>query len=117
MSTLCASAGAVAPVAAAERFPRGSLVVVKFLFAGKGGKAALELDDAQMGLFKRFGVNSVFDTPKLVFLDQRLVDVENRQVKYNLPIEEDALVGFLSKQGLTQVEGSDAQEGAGKDEL
>ena len=44
-------------------------------------------------------------------------DVENRQVKYNLPIEEDALVGFLSKQGLTQVEGSDAQEGAGKDEL
>ena len=94
---------------AASRFERGQVIIMTFMVEG--------MDLSGNAMFSRYGIKSVLDTPKLVFLDQRLVDVENRQVKYNLPIEEDALVGFLSKQGLTQVEGSDAQEGAGKDEL
>ena len=108
--------------AAAERFPRGSLVVVKFLFAGKGGKAALELDDAQMGLFKRFGVNSVFDTPKLVFLDQRETG-DNRQKKYKqTSITEEGVVEFLKNEGLVEESGGPAGISAefddgGKDEL
>ena len=49
-------------------------------------------------MLPRFGVNSVLDTPKLVFLDQRIDVNENRQVKYSGTIDEASVAAFLEHQ-------------------
>merc|ERR1712185_708459 len=57
--------------AAAARFPRGDVIVMQFM--------TKDMDPGQNAMFKRYGVNSLLDTPRLVFLDMRLDDKTNRQ--------------------------------------
>ena len=70
------------------------------------------LRDSRAGA--RYGVNSVLDTPRLVFLDQRVTGTANRQRVYKGEISEEGVIAFLREAGLTAL---DADTGAGKDEL
>ena len=47
---------------AAARFVRGTMIVMTFMVSG--------MDAGNNAMLPRYGVNSAFDTPKLVFLDQ-----------------------------------------------
>ena len=97
---------------AASRFERGQLVIMTFMVDG--------MDLSGNVMAGRYGVTSVLDTPKLVFLDQRL-ESENRQVKYTRPLDEANLVAFLRERGMRETAGGGGDEGdegaEGKDEL
>lgn len=71
----------------------------------------VEREPGLLGLFKKYGGGGAADTPKLVFLDQRIQDT-NRQVPYAGELKAGAIRSFLVEKGL-QVE----QEEKAKDEL
>uniref|UniRef100_A0A7S2DBN4 Thioredoxin domain-containing protein n=1 Tax=Haptolina brevifila TaxID=156173 RepID=A0A7S2DBN4_9EUKA len=93
--------------AAATRFERGTMIVMQFMVS--------DMDTSSKPLLTRYGVNSVLDTPRLVFLDMRKDTKENRQLVYKAPIiTEQGIVDFLQGVGL---EALDGMATAVKDEL
>ena len=93
---------------AAARFERGAVVVMTLMMK--------DVDGGSNAIFKRYGVNTVFDTPKLVFLDQRIDKSENRQVPYTGEVIDEAGVStFLREAGLP--EAKPHAQAASKDEL
>ena len=79
--------------AAAARFPRGSVIVMQFM--------TRDFNPGENAMFERYGVKSVLDTPRLVFLDQRVQAGEgktvNRQRVFPSTITEQAVVDFISQ--------------------
>ena len=93
--------------AAAARFERGSVVVMTLMMK--------DMDGGPNAIFKRYGINSILDTPKLVFLDQRIDKNENRQVAYDGDvIDEAGVTAFLRDAGLPEEKPHAAET---KDEL
>ena len=86
-----AAAPAAALRAAVERFERGRIYVFLFKLDADFFDPAARKPTA---LTSRYGVASLLDTPRLVFLDQRS-DSENRQVVYKGELEEEALASWL----------------------
>ena len=95
--------------AALARFERGTVILMTFMVEG--------MDVGSNAMLPRYGVNSVLDTPKLVFLDQRKADATNRQVAYKRDIDEESVVAFLREHGIPDAEPAAGADGAGKDEL
>ena len=94
---------------AAARFVRGTMIVMTFMVSG--------MDAGNNAMLPRYGVNSAFDTPKLVFLDQRKKEGENRQVVYDKgKVTEEGVVAFVRALGLEEVEEA-ASSSDEKDEL
>ena len=89
--TAAAAAPAAALRAAVERFERGRIYVFLFKLDADFFDPAARKPTA---LTSRYGVASLLDTPRLVFLDQRS-ESENRQVVYKGELEEEALAGWL----------------------
>jgi thiol-disulfide isomerase/thioredoxin len=77
---------------AASRFVKGAIVVMQFMVKG--------MDVGDNAMFPRYGVNSALDTPRLVFLDQRLAKSENRQRVFPGEISEEAVYDFLVGLGI-----------------
>jgi len=95
---------------AATRFERGALIIMQFMLA--------DMNPSGNAMFKRYGVNSVLDTPRLVFLDQRLDKTsENRQRVYKSAITEEGVFEFLRDAGLEEAEDGQLAHSATKDEL
>ena len=89
--TAAAAAPAAALRAAVERFERGRIYVFLFKLDADFFDPAARKPTA---LTSRYGVASLLDTPRLVFLDQRS-DSENRQVVFKGELEEEALAAWL----------------------
>ena len=96
--------------AAATQFETGQVTVMQFMLS--------DFVTGQNAMFKRYGVNSVLDTPRLVFLDQRIVadgkEAPNRQKVYKGALTEEAIAEFLRAEGLQSAQGAGDQA---KDEL
>jgi len=78
------------------------------------------MDVGHNAMLPRYGVHSVLDTPKLVFLDQRRKEGENRQLPYGRQsIYQEGVIEFLRAQGLEEVatDLGAATVGETKDEL
>ena len=108
-------AGAVR--AAAARFATGQVLVLKFMVRG--------MEVGQNAMYKRYGVNSALDTPRLVFLDQRIAlegDSASRQKVYKAAaITEEGVHNFLLAESLRPRDEAapllGGGSGSGKDEL
>ena len=80
--------------AAVSRFERGDIVIMKFMISG----LQMQVDDKApaAAMLKNYGVTTVLDTPRLVFLDLRYpVDKESRQRVYKGAMTEDAIADFI----------------------
>lgn len=77
----------------------------------------MPIQSAHLSPVARYGVNSVLDTPRLVFLDQRLAKSENRQHVYKSAITEEGVFEFLRDAGLEEAEDGQLAHSATKDEL
>jgi len=101
---------------AAATFMRGRILVMTFMVDG--------IEVGNNAMLPRYGVNSVLDTPKLIFLDQRLRADENRQVPFKQTITYEAVVDFIKgRLGIEEarevhaVAGGEAASAERKDEL
>ena len=102
--------------AAAARFETGQVLTMKFMLEG--------MDVGENAMFKRYGVHSALDTPRLVFLDQRIAidgagagGAASRQKLYKeSAITEEGVVSFLLAEGLRLADAT-ANADAPKDEL
>jgi thiol-disulfide isomerase/thioredoxin len=78
--------------AAAARFDRGTIIVMTFM------ASSMSISDVSNAMFKRYGVKSIFDTPRLVVLDKR-IELKganpSRQRHYKGTLTEDAIVEFI----------------------
>ena len=101
--------------AAAARFERGALVVMQLRVSHDGHEIA------QNAMMKRYGVHTLLDTPRLVFLDQRIAlgDGGSRQKPYSeAQITEEGVVRHLDALGLPRAHrASGGRDAATKDEL
>jgi len=95
--------------AAAARFKRGSVFIIKFMVEG--------MDTKGNAIMPRFGVKSVLDTPRLVFVDQTLPTDVDRQVVYPHAITEQGIIDFLLSEGIPLASGASLEGSSGKDEL
>jgi len=83
------------------------------------------MEVGQNAMYKRYGVNSALDTPRLVFLDQRIAlegDSASRQKVYKAAaITEEGVHNFLLAEGLRPRDEAapllGGGSGSGKDEL
>ena len=69
-------------------FERGEVIVMQLMLH--------EYEAKSNAMFERYGVKTILDTPKLVFLDQRRDKSDNRQIPYKGEIRTDSLVRFLA---------------------
>ena len=78
--------------AAAARFDRGTIIVMTFM------ASSMSMDVGSNAMFKRYGVESILDTPRLVFLDKR-IELKganpSRQRLYKGTFTEDAIAEFI----------------------
>ena len=95
--------------AAAARFARGSVLVMMFMVE--------DMNTGSNAMLPRYGVNSILDTPRLVFLDQRKPDGVNRQMPYSGTIDEEGVAGFLREAGLDELDVPAHDAAPTKDEL
>jgi len=106
--------------AAAARFKRGEVIVMQFMLQATSMEAMGKDGRADNPMFKRYGVNTVLDTPRLVVLDQRIDAKDgnvNRQRVFPTTITEQAVLDFIKQPmpGLPPL--LEIGENAPKDEL
>ena len=90
--------------AAARRFARGTLLVLKFVVsATETDPIRREATGDEHPIPTRYGVHTVHDTPKLVFLDQRTGAGQDPQRVFDRgQITEQAVIDFLAWHGVPE---------------